>query len=136
MYTSLGLSQLWYEMPKLYTVVGVAVDAEAVAFVAGQGAANLVVGPGQRGQDDADEETGVRGRVAHHAHARVQHQVRAGGRHETERVGHRRAAQDPTVLAQLFRVHRHTGEWATGRGKSCSENVCSPLSPRGIGLKI
>lgn len=123
MHISFGLFQLSYEMSKLYGVVGVAVDAEAVAFVAGQGAADPVAGLGQRGQDDADEETGVRGRVAHHAHARVQHQVRAGGRHETERVGHRRTAQDQTVLAQLFRVHRYTGERATGRGKSCSENV-------------
>lgn len=57
---------------------GVAVDAEEAAVVAGQRVADPLAGPGQRGQDDADEETGVRGRVAHNAHARVQHQVRAG----------------------------------------------------------
>lgn len=89
---------------------GTVVDAETFAFVAGQRAPYPAAGAGQRGQDDVDEETGVRRRVAHHAHAGVQHQVRAGGRHEAERVGHRRPAQDKTVLAQLFRVHRHTGK--------------------------
>jgi len=90
---------------------GVVVDAEAVAVVAGQGASHPPAGPGQRWKDDADEKTRFGGRVAHNSHARLQHQVRAGGRHETERVGHWRAAQDKTVLAQLFRVHRYTSKY-------------------------
>lgn len=89
---------------------GTAVYAETIAVIARKGAAHSVAGSGQRGQDDPDEEAGLGGRVAHHAHARVQHQVRAGGRHETQRVGHRWPAQDQAVLAQLFRVYRHTGE--------------------------
>jgi len=90
---------------------GVIVDAEAPAVVAGQRATHSAARIGQRGQNDVDEKTGVRRRVAHNAHAGFQHQVRTGGRHETERVGHRRTAQNQTVLAQLFRVHRHTGTY-------------------------
>jgi len=94
-----------YNNIKQQNAAGVVVDAEEVAFVAGQGASHPTAGSGQRGKDDADEETGVRGRVAHNAHAGFQHQVRAGGWHEAERMGHWRAAQDKTILAQLFRVH-------------------------------
>lgn len=52
---------------------GVVVDAEAVAFVTGQGASHPTAGSGQRWKDNADEETRVRGRVAHNAHAGFQH---------------------------------------------------------------
>jgi len=52
---------------------GVVVDAEAVTIVAGQRASHPAAGSGQRGKDDVDEETRVRRRFAHNAHAGFQY---------------------------------------------------------------
>jgi len=62
---------------------GVTVNAEAIAVIAGQRATHSPARIGQCGQNNVDEKTGVRRRIAHNAHTRVQHQVCAGRRYET-----------------------------------------------------
>ena len=60
---------------------------------------------GQCRQDDHLENSGLRGRDAHHAHAGVQHQVSPVGGVQAQRLGHWRPEEDSAVLEKLLRKH-------------------------------